>query len=81
MKRLKGAFKAFLLWAKEAVESCLLDLLLSLKGGETIMAIATIYVTLIMEGDKIFAQVPKQDKLRTEVKRQLEVLGFPELAQ
>ena len=45
------------------------------------MAIATIYVTLIMEGDKTFAQVPKQDKLRAEVKRQLEVLGFPELAQ
>ncbi|MCR8981660.1 hypothetical protein [Brevibacillus laterosporus] len=45
------------------------------------MAIATIYVTLIIEGDKTFAQVPKIEKLKAEVKRQLEVLGVPELAQ
>ena len=81
MQRIKRAVEAFLLWLKRALEKFLLGLLLSLKGGETIMAIATIYVTLIMEGDKTFAQVPKQDKLRAEVKRQLEVLGFPELAQ
>ncbi|MGG0885908.1 hypothetical protein ABHN04_26960 [Brevibacillus parabrevis] len=45
------------------------------------MAIATIYVTLIIEGNKTFAQVPNQQKLRAEVKSQLEVLGFLELAQ
>lgn len=45
------------------------------------MAIATIYVTLIIEGDKTFAQLPNQEKLKNEVKRQLELLGFPELAQ
>ncbi|WP_312118206.1 hypothetical protein [Brevibacillus reuszeri] len=45
------------------------------------MAIATIYVTLIMEGNKTFSQLPNQEKLRNEVKNQLEVLGFPELAQ
>lgn len=45
------------------------------------MPIAVIYVTLIIEGDKTFTQLPNQEKLRNEVKRQLEVLGFPELAQ
>jgi len=68
-----------LLLIKRAVEAFLLWLLLSLKGGEIIMAIATIYVTLIVEGDKTFAQVPA--KVKPEVKRQLEVLGLPELAQ
>lgn len=70
MQRIKRAVEAFLLW-----------LILSVKGGEQTMAIATIYVTLIMEGNKTFSQVPNQQKLRNEVKNQLEVLGFPELAQ
>lgn len=43
------------------------------------MAIATIYVTLIIEGDKTFSQVPT--KIQPEVKRQLEVLGYSKLAQ
>jgi|GEM_PF-2208266 len=43
------------------------------------MAIATIYVCLIIEGDKTYSQVPT--KIQPEVKRQLELLGYPELAQ
>lgn len=70
MIQLKRVTEAFLLW-----------LFLALRGGEFQMAIATIYVTLIIEGDKTFAQVPKIEKLKAEVKRQLEVLGVPELAQ
>ncbi|HBZ80900.1 MAG TPA: hypothetical protein DEP07_11005 [Brevibacillus sp.] len=70
MQKLKRAAEAFLLW-----------LLLRMGGGEQNMAIATIYVTLIIEGNKTFAQVPNQQKLRAEVKSQLEVLGFLELAQ
>ncbi|WP_268777902.1 CD1375 family protein [Sporosarcina koreensis] len=43
------------------------------------MAIATIYVTLILDGYKTFSQVPTH--IKPEVKRQLEQLGYPELAQ
>ncbi|MFF0831039.1 hypothetical protein ACFYU8_29790 [Brevibacillus sp. NPDC003359] len=43
------------------------------------MAIAVIYVTLIIEGDKTYPQVPS--RIKPEVKNQLEILGFPELAQ
>ncbi len=43
------------------------------------MAIATIYVTLILSGDKTYAQVPAQ--IKPEVKRQLEVLGYGHLAE
>ncbi|WP_255679213.1 MULTISPECIES: CD1375 family protein [Brevibacillus] len=43
------------------------------------MAIAVIYVTLIIEGNKTYAQVPA--RIKPEVKSQLEVLGLPELAQ
>lgn len=66
IKRIAGAF---LLWL----------LLYLLKGGETLMTIATIYATLIIEGDKTFEQVPS--KAKPEVKRQLELLGYPDLAQ
>lgn len=43
------------------------------------MAIVVIYATLIIEGDKEFSQVPT--RIKPDVKRQLEVLGVPELAQ
>jgi len=43
------------------------------------MAIATIYVTLIIEGDKTFSQVPQ--RIQPEVKRQLDLLGLSELAE
>ncbi|MED1642176.1 CD1375 family protein [Brevibacillus agri] len=43
------------------------------------MAIATIYATLILEGYKTFAQVPAL--IKPEVKRLLESLGYPDLAQ
>ncbi|MGG1249868.1 hypothetical protein [Brevibacillus agri] len=43
------------------------------------MAIATIYVTLILDGYKTYAQVPSL--IKPEVQRQLELLGYPELAQ
>lgn len=68
MQQLKRAVEAFLLW-----------LLLALKGGEKQMAIATIYVTLIIEGDKTFSQVPQ--RIQPEVKRQLDLLGLSELAE
>ncbi|MCR8997823.1 hypothetical protein [Brevibacillus laterosporus] len=42
------------------------------------MAIATIYVYLILDGDKPYPQVPI--KIRPEVKRQLTVLEYEELA-
>lgn len=43
------------------------------------MPIAVIYVALIMSGDKFYPQVPKH--VQPEVKRQLEVLGYGELAE
>lgn len=43
------------------------------------MPIAVIYVALIIEGDKTFAQVPA--KVKPEVKRQLELLGYGDLAE
>lgn len=43
------------------------------------MAIATIYVTLILEDLKTFAQVPTH--IKPEVKRQLEALGYGHLAE
>lgn len=43
------------------------------------MPIAVIYVALIMDGDKTFAQVPS--KVKPEVKRQLEILGYGDLAE
>lgn len=58
--------QAFLLW------------LLALKGGGS-MPIAVIYVALIIEGDKTYAQVPS--KVKPEVKRQLELLGYGDLAE
>lgn len=60
--------QAFLLWL----------LLKILKGGDS-MPIAVIYVALIMDGDKTFAQVPV--KVKPEVKRQLEILGYGDLAE
>ncbi|CCF15474.1 MULTISPECIES: hypothetical protein [Brevibacillus] len=42
------------------------------------MTFATIYVYLILDGDKPYPQVPI--KIRPEVKRQLTVLGYEELA-
>lgn len=60
--------QAFLLWL----------LLKTLKGGD-IMPIAVIYVALIIEGDKTYAQVPT--KVKPEVKRQLELLGYGDLAE
>ncbi|MED1663476.1 hypothetical protein [Brevibacillus laterosporus] len=43
------------------------------------MAIATIYVYLILDGDKTYPQVPT--KIRLEVKRQLTVLGYEDLTK
>ncbi|WP_252118139.1 MULTISPECIES: CD1375 family protein [unclassified Sporosarcina] len=43
------------------------------------MPIAVIYVALIMSGDKTYTQVPKH--VQPEVKRQLELLGYGELAE
>ncbi|AIG27403.1 hypothetical protein ABE137_01330 [Brevibacillus laterosporus] len=43
------------------------------------MAIATIYVYLILDGDKTYPQVPT--KIQPEVKRQLTVLGYEDLAK
>ncbi|MFB0830756.1 hypothetical protein ACEU2D_14230 [Brevibacillus laterosporus] len=43
------------------------------------MAIATIYVYLILDGDKTYPQVPI--KIQPEVKRQLTVLGYEDLAK
>ncbi|MCR8940379.1 hypothetical protein O0555_24195 [Brevibacillus laterosporus] len=43
------------------------------------MAIATIYVYLILDGDKAYPQVPA--KIQPEVKRQLTVLGYEDLAK
>nr|WP_158331591.1 hypothetical protein [Brevibacillus laterosporus] len=68
MKLIKRALEAFLFW-----------LLVLVKGGESIMAIATIYVYLILDGDKTYPQVPR--KIQPEVKRQLTVLGYEELAK
>lgn len=42
------------------------------------MPIAVIYVALIIEGDKTFVQVPA--KVKPEVKRQLKLLGYGDLA-
>ena len=43
------------------------------------MPIAVIYVALITDGDKTFAQVPL--KVKPEVKRLLEILGHGDLAE
>ncbi len=68
MKLIKVALEAFFFW-----------LLVLVKGGESIMAIATIYVYLILDGDKTYTQVPA--KIRPEVKRQLTVLGYEDLTK
>lgn len=68
MKLIRRALEAFFFW-----------LLVFVKGGESIMAIATIYVYLILDGDKTYPQVPT--KIRLEVKRQLTVLGYEDLTK
>lgn len=68
MKLIRRALEAFFFW-----------LLVLAKGGESIMAIATIYVYLILDGDKAYPQVPA--KIQPEVKRQLTVLGYEDLAK
>ncbi len=50
----------------------------AVKGGD-IMPIAVIYVALIIEGDKVYKQVPT--KVKPEVKRQLDILGYGELVE
>jgi len=60
------------------IQAFLLWLLLALRGGDC-MPIAVIYVALIMDGDKTYAQVPKN--VKPEVKRQLEILGYGDLAE
>lgn len=65
---MRKLIQAFLLWL----------LLVVSKGGDN-MPIAVIYVALIMSGDKFYPQVPKH--VQPEVKRQLEVLGYGELAE
>ncbi|AGR47434.1 hypothetical protein EMERY_28 [Brevibacillus phage Emery] len=67
MKLIRRALEAFFFWV------------LFGKGGESIMAIATIYVYLILDGDKTYPQVPA--KIQPEVKRQLTVLGYEDLAK
>ena len=61
------------------IQAFLLWLLLKVSRGGEIMPIAVIYVALIIEGDKTFAQVPA--KVKPEVKRQLELLGYGEFAE
>ena len=63
---------------RKLIQAFLLWLLFLLKGGE-IMPIAVIYVALIIEGDKIYTQVPS--RVQPEVKRQLELLGYGDLAE
>ena len=65
---MRKLIQAFLLWI----------ILVVLKGGDN-MPIAVIYVALIMSGDKTYVQVPKH--VQPEVKRQLELLGYGELAE
>ncbi|RJL06472.1 hypothetical protein EGH10_12795 [Brevibacillus laterosporus] len=67
MKLIRRALEAFFFW-----------LWVLVKGGESIMPFATIYVYLILDGDKTYPRVPI--KIRPEVKRQLTVLGYEELA-
>ena len=45
------------------------------------MANASNYVTQIIEGNKATSKLPNQENLRNEMKKRLEALGFPELAQ
>lgn len=63
MKLIKRALEAFFF--------CLLGLR---KGCESIMAITTIYVYLILESDKTYTQVPS--KIQPGVKRQRTVLDL-----
>ncbi len=65
---MRKLIQAFLFWI----------LSMTLKGGDS-MPIAVIYVALIIEGDKTYAQVPT--KVKPEVKRQLEILGHSDLAE
>ncbi|CCF17040.1 hypothetical protein BLGI_5021 [Brevibacillus laterosporus GI-9] len=66
MKLFRKALEAFFFW-----------LWVLMKGGESILA--TIYVYLILDGDKTYPQVPI--KILPEVKRQLTVLGYEDLAK
>jgi len=51
------------------------------RGGEQTMANVPIYVTQIIKGNKTISKLSNQENLRNEVKKRLEALGFPELAQ
>lgn len=64
-------------WIVIGVSNLLLKLNIILEVNN--MAIAVIYTTLIIEGDKTYSQVPT--RIKPEVKNQLEILGFGELAQ
>lgn len=63
---------------RKLIQAFLLWLFLALKGGDC-MPIAVIYVALIIEGDKTYTQVPS--RVQPEVKRQLELLGYGDLAE
>ena len=45
------------------------------------MANVPIYVTQIIKGNKTISKLSNQENLRNEMKKRLEALGFPELAQ
>ena len=65
---MRKLIQAFLLWL----------ILVVSKGGDN-MPIAIIYTSLIMSGDKKFSEV--MPMVKPEVKRQLELLGYGELAE
>lgn len=45
-----------------------------LKGGDAVGAVIVVYATLIMQGDKTFAQVP--NSIKPAVEQQLYVMGL-----
>ncbi|PPA89787.1 hypothetical protein C4A76_01550 [Brevibacillus laterosporus] len=59
---------------KRALEAFFFCLLVLRKGCESIMAITTIYIYLILESDKTYTQVPS--KILPGVKRQRTVLDL-----